>query len=92
MVDGLHAIMNQLSLQPDNIYNCVEIGIALGACTNSRRNGTSSRKNCLVKSSEDREWVSIIETISTSGAKLKPLVVFKDQARQCARLAVYRLS
>ena len=56
-----------------------ETGVALGVCTNARVLASSSKKKAYVKSPEDREWVSIIETVSATGAKLQCLVIFKGK-------------
>jgi hypothetical protein len=59
-----------------------ETGVALGVCTNSRVVASSSKKKAYIKSPEDREWVSIIETISATGIKLQCLVIFKGKHLQ----------
>jgi len=60
-----------------NIWNMDETGIALGVCANQWVIGKSSTKSSYVQSPENREWVSIIETISATGAYTKPVVLFK---------------
>ena len=67
---------------PHNIYNMDETGIALGVCNNSRVIGNAHKSKTYIKSPENREWVSIIECISATGAKLRPVVVFKGQNLQ----------
>jgi hypothetical protein len=59
-----------------------ETGVALGVCTNSQVLASSSKKKAYIKSPEDREWVSIIETISSTGVKLQCLVIFKGKHLQ----------
>ena len=59
-----------------------ETGCALGVCTNSQVVASSSKKKAYIKSLEDREWVSIIETISAVGVKLQCLVIFKGKHLQ----------
>ncbi len=56
-----------------------ESGIALGSCTNSIRLGDASKKKTLVQSPENREWVSIVESISALGRSIRPLVIFKGK-------------
>ena len=56
-----------------------ESGIALGLCTNSVRLGDASKKKTLIQSPEDREWVSIMESISALGRSIPPLVIFKGK-------------
>ena len=59
-----------------------ETGVALGVCTNHQVLASSSKKKAYTKSPEDREWVSIIETVSATGAKLQCLVIFKGKHLQ----------
>lgn len=59
-----------------------EHGIALGVCTNSTVIGDASKRRAYVKSPEDREWVSIIKTVSGTGGFIRPLVIFKGAAPQ----------
>ena len=59
-----------------------ETGVALGVCTNSQVLASSSKKKAYVKSPEDREWTSIIETVSATGKKLQCLVIFKGKHPQ----------
>ncbi|XP_014550041.1 hypothetical protein COCVIDRAFT_116704 [Bipolaris victoriae FI3] len=72
----------ELGIQYEDIWNMDENGVALGVCTNARVLASSSKKKAYVKSPEDREWVSIIETVSATGAKLLCLVVFKGKHLQ----------
>jgi hypothetical protein len=72
----------ELGIQYEDIWNMDETGVALGVCTNARVLASSSKKKAYVKSPEDREWVSIIETVSATGAKLQCLVVFKGKHLQ----------
>lgn len=55
-------------------------GIALGVCTNLTVLRDSSRRRAYVKSPEDREWVSIIETVFPTGSFTRPLIIFKGIA------------
>ena len=60
-------------------YNADETGIALGVSRNANILGSSSTDRTIIKSPEDREWVSIIETISALSRKLRPVVIFKGK-------------
>ncbi|KEQ90154.1 hypothetical protein AUEXF2481DRAFT_49829, partial [Aureobasidium subglaciale EXF-2481] len=66
-----------LNIEPSNTYNMDEHGIALDICANSRVLGDSSRQRSYVKSPQDREWVSIVETVSPTGGFTRPLIIFK---------------
>ena len=59
-----------------------ETGLALGVCSNTRVLASSQKKKAYLKTPEDREWVSIIETISATGQKLPCLVIFKGKSLQ----------
>ena len=59
-----------------------ETGVALGVCTKAQVLASSSKKKAYIKSREDREWVSIVETISATGIKLQCLVIFKGKHLQ----------
>lgn len=59
-----------------------ETGCALGACTNAQVLASSTKKKAYINSPEDREWASIIETISANGVKLPCLVIFKGKHLQ----------
>jgi hypothetical protein len=75
-------VVRQYNIQPCNTWNMDEHGIALGVCTNSIVIGDASKRRSYVKSPEDREWVSIIETVSGTGGFIRPLVIFKGLAPQ----------
>ena len=59
-----------------------ETGIALGVCSNQTVVGTSNTTSTYKATPENREWVSIIETISTEGRRLQYLVIFKGKSLQ----------
>jgi DDE superfamily endonuclease/Tc5 transposase DNA-binding domain/helix-turn-helix, Psq domain len=69
-------------IKPENIWNMDETGLALGHCKNQMVIGTSNTKYSYVKSPEDREWVSIVETISATGRRCRPLCIFKGKSIQ----------
>jgi hypothetical protein len=72
----------ELGIRYEDIWNMDETGVALGVCTNAQVLASSSKKKAYIKSPEDREWVSIIETVSAVGAKLQCLVIFKGKHLQ----------
>ena len=75
--DTLAGHIKRLEITPPNLYNMDETGIALGVCTNTRVIGKSSTNTTIIKRPENCEWISIIETISAAGKKLRPVVIFK---------------
>ena len=72
----------ELGIQYEDMWNMDETGVALGVCTNTQVLGSSTKKKAYIKSPENREWVSIIETISAIGRRLQALVVFKGKSLQ----------
>ena len=66
----------------ENVYNMDETGIALGVCANQRVIGRADTTQSYKATPENREWVSIIETISASGCRLRCLIIFKGMALQ----------
>ena len=59
-----------------------EAGIALGICTNSMVLGDSRKKRTYVRSLQNREWVSGVETISATGRSIRPIIIFKGKNLQ----------
>ncbi|KAI0996103.1 hypothetical protein K3495_g12078 [Podosphaera aphanis] len=74
--------VRRLNTKTENIWNMDETGLALGACSNSRVLSSSLKHKVYVKSPNTREWVSITETASASGRRLRPAVIFKGQSLQ----------
>jgi hypothetical protein len=72
----------RLNIQMEDIWNMDETGIALGVCTNTQVLASSKKKKAYVKTPENREWVSIVEAVSSTGQKLQCLVIFKGQYLQ----------
>jgi DDE superfamily endonuclease/Tc5 transposase DNA-binding domain len=66
----------------EDVWNMDETGIALGACTHQRVIGKSSSSRIYKKAPENREWVSIVETISAVGRAIRCLVIFKGKNLQ----------
>ena len=82
--EQLHAFFNhldctrkRLNVRDENMWNMDETGIALGICANTLVLASSEKSHTYVKAPQDREWVSIIETISATDRKLRYLVIFK---------------
>lgn len=77
-----NTVRERYKVQWQHTYNMDETGIALGVCNNQRVIGTTSTTSSYKKTPENREWVSIIETISAVGTRLQALVIFKGQSLQ----------
>ena len=63
----------------ENTWNMDESGTALGACVNSVRLGDALKNKTLIQSPEDREWVSIVKSVSVLSRLIPPLVIFKGK-------------
>jgi hypothetical protein len=59
-----------------------ETGIALGVCANQRVIGRVDTTQSYKATPENREWVSIVETISAIGRRLQCLIIFKGMTLQ----------
>lgn len=77
--EHLQLVQQRYNILPQHAWNMDESGIALGVCNNQRVLGTTDTPSTYKKSPENREWVSIIETISATGVRLQPTVIFKGQ-------------
>ena len=78
----LQRLIQKHEILAADFYNVDETGIALGVSRNANVIGSSSTDRTTIKSPEDREWVSIVETISALGRTLRPLVIFKGKTLQ----------
>jgi DDE superfamily endonuclease/Tc5 transposase DNA-binding domain len=89
--DAFSAIKAEYSIKDENIYNMDETGTPIGAsATNNRVLGLATpistkkkvKKTTKVKTSSNREWVTIIEAIGASGRAIKPVIIFKGASVQ----------
>jgi hypothetical protein len=80
--EHFNQLVSHLSVKSHNIWNMDETGTQLGACNNQIVLGSSHKKSTRIKTPNEREWVTAIETISAAGKKIRPLIVFKGQSVQ----------
>lgn len=73
----LDRTIHENHVRMENVWNMDEHGLGLGICTNSTVLASSKKKRTYVAAPQDREWVSMIESISTCGRKTRPLIIFK---------------
>jgi hypothetical protein len=78
-VDG---VRREKKIRAENTWNMDEAGTALGVCTNSIVLGDSKKKRTYVQSPQDREWVSMTETVSATGRSIRPVIIFKGKSPQ----------
>jgi DDE superfamily endonuclease/Tc5 transposase DNA-binding domain/helix-turn-helix, Psq domain len=73
------ATRDRLQVSQDNVWNVDEVGTALGVCMNSRVLANSSRKRTYISLPQNREWVSVLETVSATGRNIRPVIIFKGK-------------
>jgi len=77
--DLVQRTINENGIQPDDIYNFDETGFAMGLIATAKvvtRAEYYGRRS--IKQPRNREWVTSIECISSTGFKLPPTLIFKS--------------
>ena len=82
------SLQKEYYILAENTYNMDETGVALGVCNNATVLASSASTKVYTKTPENREWVSIIETISAAGSKITPVVIFKGKNLQTSWFSV----
>jgi hypothetical protein len=77
-----NTVQERYSISWEHIYNMDETGLALGVCANQQVIGRVDTTQSYKATPENREWVSIIETISATGRRLQCLIIFKGNMLQ----------
>jgi hypothetical protein len=72
------------TIPPSNIWNVDEMGLMIGESDKDLIVGDALRKFITSKTSQNREWVSIIECSSATGDLLSPLILFAGKSCQQA--------
>jgi hypothetical protein len=72
-------VLAKYNIPMSDVWNLDEMGVALGVCTNSQVLGSSTKKKAYLMEPGNREWASVLETVSASGRKLRCLVIFKGK-------------
>ena len=76
--EDFDTIRTHTNVRQEDVWNMDEQGIGLGVCNNSQvLLGASGKRQIYIQSPENREWVSVLESISASGKHIRPLVIFK---------------
>jgi Tc5 transposase DNA-binding domain len=83
-------VKQRSNIKPENIWNMDETGLALGHYKDQLVIRTTNVKYSYIKSLQDREWVSIIETISATGRCCRPICIFVTGPSRIERLAESR--
>jgi len=78
--DRFQRTISEHDIQLEDIWNMDEHGIALGVCVNTRVLASLNKKRAYVTAPQGREWVSIVEVVSTTGKKCRPVIIFKGMS------------
>ncbi|KAI9035871.1 uncharacterized protein KD926_002803 [Aspergillus affinis] len=81
----VHKAIQEHGIHEDDIWNFDETGFAMGLCTTSKvitAVERSERPRRVIQG--NREWVTIIETISSKGVSLPPIIILKGGQQQAA--------
>ena len=81
----VQAAIQEHGIHEDDIWNFDETGFAMGLCSTSKvitAVERSERPRTVIQG--NREWVTIIETVSSKGASIPPVVILKAKIQQAA--------
>ena len=83
--ETVHATIQEHGIHEDDIWNLDETGFAMGLCTTSKvitATERSERPRTVIQG--NREWVTIIECISSKGTHIPPMIILKGKEQQAA--------
>ena len=72
-------ILDRLKVDPANVWNMDETGTQLGAHCHHKVAGSSESTKTVKKIPNGREWVTVVETVSTTGDHIRCLTIFKGK-------------
>jgi hypothetical protein len=76
-------VVSKYGIVADDMYNFDETGFQMGVSATARViTGSERRGKPLKKQPGNREWVTVIETISAVGIRLDPLIIFSGKVHQ----------
>ena len=85
--DGIQSFFNRLGevrsryhIAVEDIWNADEKGFALGVAKKGKVICGARRRNPRIRHPGNREWVTLMETISATGKVLSPLYIYKGEA------------
>jgi hypothetical protein len=82
-LDTVYRAIQEHGIHEDDIWNFDETGFAMGLCTTSKvitAAERSERPRTVIQG--NREWVTIIECIGSSGCHIPPLIILKGKEQQ----------
>jgi hypothetical protein len=81
--ETVHAAIQEHGIHQDDIWNFDETGFAMGLCTTSKvitAVERSERPRRVIQG--NREWVTIIECVSSKGIHIPPVIILKGKEHQ----------
>jgi DDE superfamily endonuclease/Tc5 transposase DNA-binding domain len=72
-------VLTEYKVAAENVWNMDESGLAIGCYTHQKVIGSSSSSRIYKKAPQNREWVSIVETVSAAGQYIRCLIIFKGK-------------
>ena len=72
----LESFIQELGIQPEDLYNMDETGCRIGVATNQYVY-TKNGRQVFIPSANNRELITLVECVSSSGAAIAPMVIVK---------------
>jgi hypothetical protein len=82
-INDVEEAIQEYGIHEDDIWNFDETGFAMGLCTTSKvitSTERSERPRTVIQG--NREWVTIVECISSGGHTIPPLIILKGKEHQ----------
>ncbi|KAI0997886.1 hypothetical protein K3495_g10303 [Podosphaera aphanis] len=70
-----YEVKQRSEIQDADVWNVDEVGMASGVISN----GTLIAPATIKKAPQTREWVTVIESVSMNGKKIRPLIIFRGE-------------
>jgi hypothetical protein len=77
-----NSLQQKYNIAPQDTYNMDEKGFAMGVVQRSHVVIPISERDAFLRQDGNREWVSMIETISAAGKSLSSYIIFKATYQQ----------
>lgn len=82
----LIGVVKKFNIHDMNIWNMDETGFMLGGCLESKTArvivpARDKKVNAIVTTSDNREWISVVEAISATGEEVPPYFIMKGQGK-----------
>lgn len=74
----LKAKIDELSIQPGDMWNMDETGCRIGVARNAYIYTKNSRNNVVLLSANNRELCTLVEAVSATGEVIEPMVILKS--------------